>query len=310
MAQQALTVIESGGETVARMIELVTDSVSSPSTKRNYARSLRDFLTWYRETGQQQFSKATVQRYAAELDEAGYSAANINQRLSAIRKLAREAADNGVMPEAIANGIKAVKGKRQEGRRTGNWLIKEQAEMLLSAPAKDTLKGLRDRAILGVFLGCGLRRQELAGLTFDHIRQRDARWVIVDLVGKRGKVRTVPMPSWTKVLIDRWAKAAGISTGRIFRPVNKGGHLSGDEMTAQAIYKTLSEYVQACDLGDVAPHDLRRTFAKLAHKGGAPIEQIQLSLGHASVQTTERYLGVEQNLTDAPCDHLGLKVEL
>ena len=59
---------------------------------------------------------------------------------------------------------------------------------------------------------------------------------------------------------------------------------------------------------EVAPHDLRRTFAKLAHRGGAPIEQIQLTLGHASVQTTERYLGVQQDLTDAPCDRLGLRL--
>jgi integrase len=57
----------------------------------------------------------------------------------------------------------------------------------------------------------------------------------------------------------------------------------------------------------LAPHDLRRTFAKLAHKGDAPLEQIQLSLGHASIQTTERYLGVKQSLSDAPCDHLGLE---
>ena len=60
---------------------------------------------------------------------------------------------------------------------------------------------------------------------------------------------------------------------------------------------------------DVGPHDARRTFAKLAHTGHAPLEQIQLSLGHASVVTTEIYLGVKQDLRDAPCDHLGLSQE-
>jgi len=59
----------------------------------------------------------------------------------------------------------------------------------------------------------------------------------------------------------------------------------------------------------IAPHDLRRTFAKLAHKGGSGINQIQISLGHASIKATERYLGVEQDLTDAPGDHLGLRLE-
>ena len=59
----------------------------------------------------------------------------------------------------------------------------------------------------------------------------------------------------------------------------------------------------------IGPHDLRRTFGKLAHKGNAALEQIQLSLGHASVVTTERYLGVRQNLHDAPCDYLGLDIK-
>jgi integrase/recombinase XerD len=76
-------------------------------------------------------------------------------------------------------------------------------------------------------------------------------------------------------------------------------------MTAQAIRDVVTEYAQLVGV-TVAPHDLRRTFAKLAHKGGSPVDQIQLSLGHASMQTTERYLGIEQNLSTAPCDQLGL----
>ena len=77
-------------------------------------------------------------------------------------------------------------------------------------------------------------------------------------------------------------------------------------MTSQAVFDVVAEYAKPLGI-DVKPHDLRRTFAQLAHKGDAPLEQIQLSLGHASVQTTERYLGVKQDLTSAPCDVLGLK---
>jgi len=309
MIDGALQVV-TGDAAVMAMVQVVEDSVSSPSTKRNYRRALVDFMDWYRRGGHGRLNKATVQRYVAEMRDAGLSAANINQRLSAIRKLAREAADNGAIPEAIANGIRNIEGVRQEGRRTGNWLDKRQAELLLDAPARDTLKGRRDRGMLAVFIGCGLRRAELAGLTFEHIKQRDGRWVILDLVGKRNKKRTVPMPAWCKALIDQWAEAAGIEAGHVFRPVNKGDRLAGTAMTPQAIYTAIRFYTETLGWADVAPHDLRRTFAKLAHKGGAPLEQIQLTLGHASVQTTERYLGVEQCLTDAPCDHLGLSVEL
>jgi len=93
----------------------------------------------------------------------------------------------------------------------------------------------------------------------------------------------------------------------VFRPVNRGGNIDSERMTEQAIYNTILDYAERICL-KIAPHDLRRTFAKLAHKGGSTLDQIQLSLGHSSIQTTERYLGVEQDLTDAPCDHLGLRV--
>jgi integrase len=79
----------------------------------------------------------------------------------------------------------------------------------------------------------------------------------------------------------------------------------GERMTEQAIYNIVVSYAEKLEKRGIAPHDLRRTFAKLAHKGGSPIDQIQLSPGHDSIQTTEKYLGVEQDLSDAPCDHLG-----
>jgi site-specific recombinase XerD len=288
-------------------IQTVLDSLDSPHSKRAYERHLREFLVWHR-SNDQSLCKATVQRYSAQLRESGLSAATINQRLCAIRKLATEAADNGALDPQIANGIRAVKGIRQEGTRSGNWLAKQQAQQLLNAPDVATLKGLRDRAILALLLGCGLRRAEAANLTFDRIQQRDGRWVLVDIIGKRNKVRSVPMPSWTKQAIDDYATVGKIQQGIVFRPINKGGRITGERMTEQAIYNLVVEYAECLGFGKLAPHDLRRTFAKLAHKGGSGLDQIQLSLGHGSIQTTERYLGTEQDLTDAPCDRLGLRL--
>ena len=230
----------------------------------------------------------------------------MNQRLSAIRKLAGEAADNGAMSETTANGIARVKGVRAEGTRAGNWLSREQAQTLLDAPDARTLKGLRDRALLAVLIGCGLRRQEAALLTLAHIKAREGRAVLIDLVGKRNKVRSVPMPQFATRAVDAWTRAAHIAGGRVFRSVNKAGQVAGDSMTAQAIRDAVRQYADALGLGAIAPHDLRRTFAKLAHTGGSGLDQIQLSLGHASIKTTEKYLGVAQNLHDAPCDRLGL----
>jgi site-specific recombinase XerD len=289
-------------------IQIVLDSLDSEHSRRAYGRHLREFIAWHRGSGHSEINKATVQRYAAALREAGLSPATINQKLSAIRKLALEAADNGALDNQIANGIKAVRGVRQEGTRTGNWLSKQDAQKMLNAPDTDTLKGLRDRAILAVLMGCGLRRAEASNLNFAHIQQRDGRWVLVDLIGKRNKMRSVPMPNWSKKAIDEYASVAGLTYGAVFRPINKGGRITGERMTEQAIYNLVSEYAASLGQGAITPHDLRRTFAKLAHKGGSGLDQIQLSLGHSSIQTTERYLGVEQDLTDAPCDHLGLRL--
>ena len=289
------------------IIKLVTDAVTSQHTARAYERALTDFIAWHQATAQQGLSKATVQSHVAMLRESGTSASSINQRLTAIRKLALEAADNGLIDHSTAQAIGRVEGVRREGKRLGNWLSKQQAQQLLELPDVATVKGLRDRAILAVLLGCGLRREECAGLTIEHIQQREGRWVIVDLVGKRSKTRSVPMPSWAKGAIDAYTMRAGISTGLLFRGMRRGDNLQAEGMTSQAIFDVVRGY--AVQLGvDVRPHDLRRTFAKLAHKGNASIDQIQLSLGHASIQTTERYLGVDQDLHSAPCDALGLKL--
>jgi site-specific recombinase XerD len=284
---------------------LVVNSVRSQHSKRAYAGAIADFLRWWCEAGEPVMNKAVVQQYRADLERRGLAAASINVRLSAIRRLAGEAADNGLVARDLAIGISSVKGARLSGVRTGHWLTRDQAEKLLRVPDVTTHKGKRDRVALALLVGCGLRRQELSQLTFEHIQQRDGRWVVADLIGKGGRIRTVPMPSWAKPFLDAWAQVLGDATGPILRPVNKRDVVVGSQVSAQAIFRIVKQYSDVVGF-EIAPHDLRRTFSKLAHRGRAPLEQIQLSLGHASISTTERYLGIRQDLSDAPCDHLGL----
>jgi len=164
--------------------------------------------------------------------------------------------------------------------------------------------GWRDRA------GCGLRRAEILSLEIDQIQQREGRWVIPDLVGKGNRRRTVPVPSWVKVRIEEWVLAADIYKGMLFRPVTNGGKLAGQALSDEkAIWYIVLKYANATLLGKLSVHDLRRTCAKLCRKAGGDLEQIQLLLGHASIQTTERYLSTEQNLTSAVNDALGLDME-
>ena len=295
-----------------RVKALVLDSVNSAHSRAAYDRALTDFFGWF---GGRPFVKATVQEWARHLLEQGLATATVNLRLSAVRKLAREAADNGLLDAQIAEGISRARGVRTAGVRAGNWLTREQAEALLSVPPADKLAGKRDRAALGVLLGCGLRRSELSSLQFRHIQQREGRWVIVDLVGKGRRVRTVPMPAWAKALIDDWVAAAGeiledwpSVDAHVFIPVRVNGSPSRGTWLPQNIRDMVSRRGAEAGLPGLAAHDLRRTHAKLARAGGAPLEQIQIVLGHASIQTTEKYLGVRQDLTDAPCDRLGIRI--
>jgi integrase len=118
------------------------------------------------------------------------------------------------------------------------------------------------------------------------------------------------MPTWTKSAIDAWTAAAAVSEGHLFRPVNRGDQVFGQRLSEKVVWQMLKSYVVGTGLPDIAPHDLRRTTAKLCRAAGGELEQIQLLLGHSSVQTTERYLGTKQDLAHAPNDAIKLKLAL
>jgi site-specific recombinase XerD len=237
---------------------LVLDSVSSPITKRVYNMALDEFIAWFKQALRPGFTKATVSAWRVSLESRGLGSSSIIIRMSAIRKLAVEASDNGLLAPELAAGICRVKSVKSVGIRVGNWLSLRQAQTLLNAPDATTVKGLRDRAILAVLLGCGLRRSEVAALTLAHVQQRDGRWCIVDLVGKHGRVRTVPMPTWVKVAIDAWTSASGLAVGRVFRPVNRGDKVQGEAMSEKVVWQMLQQYATDAGVPGIAPHDCRR----------------------------------------------------
>src|SRR5258706_9361713 len=223
---------------------LVLDSVSSPITKRVYNMPLNEFMAWFQQAPRTGFTKATVSAWRVSLEERKLGSSSIIIRMSAIRKLAAEAADNGLLAPELAAGIARVRSAKTQGIRTGNWLSQRQAQALLSAPDITTLRGLRDRAILAVLLGCGLRRSEVAALTFPHLQQRDGRWCIVDLVGKHGRVRTAPMPTWVKVAIDAWMSAADVADGYVFRSVSRADRVTGEGLGEQIVWQLIKPYAE------------------------------------------------------------------
>jgi integrase len=214
---------------------LFLNSLTSPSSQRTYDHAIREFIEWYCSEPRLAFNKTVVIRYRISLELQLYASTTINLRLAAVRRLAYEAADCGLLSADLAAGIRRVKGAKRLGVPVGNWLTAEQGKRLLRTVDCSSLRGKRDYATLAILLGCGLRRAELTTLRVEDIQQREDHWVIA------------------------------------------------------------------------APHDLRRTCARLCHQAGGELEQIQFFLGHVSVQTTERYLGCKQRFRNAVNDRIGLE---
>jgi site-specific recombinase XerD len=252
-------------------------------------------------------NKTVVVRYRIQLEAKHLAPATINLRLAAVRRLAYEAADVGLLSPDLAAGIRRAKGAKRLGVRLGNWPSAEQAKELIRARDLQTTIGKRDHAILSLLLGCGLRRSEAAQLTIEHFQRRDNYWAIVDLFGKGGHIRSVPVPNWVKHAVDRWTEAAHIESGSLFRCVTKYDTVWGTGDYRESFWHVVRKFATRSHLGNISPHDLRRTCARLCHVAGGELEQIQFLLGHVSVQTTQQYLGCKQRFRSAVNHHIGIE---
>jgi integrase len=288
----------------------VLNSLTSPASRRVYKYAIEKFVAWYCSEPRIAFNRIVVVRYRIYLESCCLAANTINQHLAAVRRLANEAADAGLLSPDLAAGIARVKGVKQLGQRSGNWLTQDQSADVLRRPRGESLRAKRDYAMPAMLFGCGLRRSELPGLEVDDVQTRQGHWAIVDLIGKGGHVRTVPIPHWVKQALDEWISAAKIGKGKIFRAVARTGKVWGSGLSENVVWYVVRSCCQRAGLEHIAPHDLRRTCAKLCHTNGGELEQIQFLLGHASVLTTERYLGCKQNLGHPVNDLFDLKTNV
>jgi Phage integrase, N-terminal SAM-like domain len=179
----------------------VLDSVTSVHSKLAYEQAL-DHLRWCAENGAAGFTKATVQAYRTSLESAGLAASSINVRLSAIRKLAVEAADNGLLPPEVASAVARVKGAKCHGVRAGNWLTLEQAERLLEAPGRATNKGKRDVRCSPCWSAVGYAGRNspaFASKTCSNATAAGASWTWPAKETESGpfRCRHGPRPPWT-----------------------------------------------------------------------------------------------------------------
>ena len=284
---------------------LVLDGVVSANSKRNYALALNELSSFCNDRGRP-IPRTLITAFRVAMLDRELSASTMNVKMSAIRKLVNEAKRAGVVSAEDAAQMTDVPNVRQQGTRLGNWLTKDQAKQLLAVPDRSTMKGKRDYAVLALLVGCALRRSELAMLNVETIQLREGRWVLADLCGKGRRVRTVAVPVWVKQDINVWMTAADVEDGRLLRRVTKAGKPKGNGLSDWAVWSIVEQAAKEIGIERFGAHDLRRTCAKLCRRAGGDLEQIKFLLGHSWIQTTERYLGSEQELQSAVNDNLGL----
>ena len=244
----------------------VLSTLTTASAQRTYDCPIDEFVSLYCSEPRLAFNRTVVLRYRIHLEQKGYAPVIINFRLVAVRRVAYEAADSGLLSPELAAGIRRVKGVRRLGVRLGNWLTPEQGKRLLEGFDLETILGKRDRAMVAVLLGCGLRRDELLALIVKAIQQREEHWVIAELNGKGGHVRTVPIPNCVKAAIDGWTAAAGISGGRLFRAINKTGQVWGEGMTSKVRWEVVKGAAKRAGVEKLAPP----RFAALVRSSVSP----------------------------------------
>ncbi len=273
------------------LVDRVLATISNPSTKVAYGYALRLFL----KSGQP-LTRTGVVTFVNSLEKPSMR----TLCGMALRKLSHEAELAGYMTAEDERRIRDFRVKAPVQTRLGQWLSIEGCQNLLLLPNKRLLRGARDLAIFALTLGCGLRRAECVAVTWEQYRIIDGRAVLVDIWGKGDKIRSVPVPEWAQDAIDNWREMlitrlrdlkfpmTAAQTGPILRGI---WHIDPTRpIHSQAVGQAVSLYSKL--LGTpFSCHDMRRTLAQLMRKAGASLEQIQYTLGHAGVKTTERYLG-------------------
>ena len=272
---------------ISRLIEMTISTCPSAQTRRVYRGQLNTFLR-----SGLPLNREGVAAHIQALREKGRGSATLASAVAAIRKLASEAKIRGLMTADEFEQIKSISPGKQFKTRAGVWLTVDQVQEYLDLPDRSTYWGKRDACLLSLMVGCGLRREEMATLRWDRYQSREGRMCLVDVKGKGGRLRTLPVPTWAKPDVDAWLIASRelpkLEGNNKSRRVDMNYLMGG--MSTQNIYTIVKEYGDRAG-HNLAPHDLRRTLAKMLRKSGAALEQIQATLGHENIQTTTIYLG-------------------
>jgi len=224
----------------------------------------------------------------SKLVKAEAAPATVNLTLAVLRGIARQARDFTLMTDEEYRRITEVKPHKGSRLPPGRHVRAGELTALVEACARDrTPAGARDAALLACLYVGGLRRAELAALKVEHYTADPPTLTVKS--GKGDKDRVVPLEPSAAVAVDAWLAVRGNRPGTLFLPVNKGGRIRGQGITAGAVYNALVRRAAEAKIEHASPHDLRRSFVSDLLEAQVDISTVQQLAGHANVTTTARY---------------------
>ena len=283
------------------------------NTQLAYRSRLQRFLVWRAEQASAPFL-VQLRAYIGFLQAEGLSPRTVQAHVHTVKGLLKTAAaldETGRLARTLP-ALELVDPPSVRGEVQGNRLSVEQRQRLINTPGTDTLKGKRDTAMLVIMSVCGLRRAEVVSLNWGHIAEVDGYRVIKNLRSKHGRVRTVKMPPGLWELLHAYARLGELDTSPdapVFLAMYANDTIvHGRRLSGSALGFMVRQVTEQAGVKGITPHDLRRTAASLARKGGASIEQVQIMLGHASPTTTSEYIGETLNLSDHAVDYSEIEI--
>jgi len=268
----------------------------SASTRRSYASDLQQLMEWLAACGctVDTLDRRAVRAYSAHLGRRGYAPATLARKLSTLRGLSRFLTERGVLG---ADPTRLLPGPRRR-RRLPHVLSQAEVEALLTAAGGTDPLALRDRAILELLYGCGLRSQEVVALALADLKPAQAQIIVH---GKGGKMRVVPVGEEAAAAVCRYLErgrgllAAGREDAARAAAAERRPLLlsrSGRALLTSDIRRLVVRYCRRAGLDAASPHMLRHAYATHMLERGADLRVIQELLGHASVSTTQVYTHV------------------
>jgi len=303
----AITTTQPARPEIIAMIE--SNPKLADSTKAQYKKAISNFL----DTGASLTDSEALAEYAQTVSKSSRAFLKAAIRLwgQHVTTQARAQATPETVAAVQATEYRfealqeAIKVEASKGQKAHTWLTQSEVKRLLdSCTFGNTIQGKRDKMVLGLLVGAGLRREELVGLTFEDVLLQPLASkfrTVLNITGKGAKDRIVPINDKLAAALDAWKGV--VDAGYVARSITKGGAL-GDSLSAIGVFHIVRQAGESIGKPELAPHDLRRTYAQLGYEAGVPITQISKLLGHASVTTTQRYLNLDLNLETTISDFI------